>query len=63
MMPQQSQRTGATEDGSHNAWDFLEELPGNSIGPLGSGYPQPISELSYGDSAGNSCSKDILAAL
>ena len=53
MVAQQSQRTDATEvDSRHNAWDFPEELQGNSIDPLGSGYLKPISELSEGDGAG-----------
>ena len=63
-MSQQSQRTNATEfDSQHNAWDFPAELPGNSIDPLGSGYPQPKSEISDGDSASTFSSEDMLAAL
>ena len=35
-----SQRTDAAGSGSnHDAWEFPEELPGNSIHPLGSGQP------------------------
>jgi len=61
VVSQQSQRTNATKVGSqHNVWDFPEELPGNSIDPLGSGYLQPISELSYGDSANALCGNDML---
>ena len=46
---QQSQTTDATEVDTQptgNSWDFSEELPGE---PLGTGYLQPISELSDGD--------------
>ena len=42
---------------------FQKSYWGSSIDPLGSGYPQPISELSYGDSASALCSKGMLAAL
>jgi len=63
-MSQQSERTNATEfDSQHNAWDFAEGLPGNSIDPLGSGYLQQKSEISDGDSASNFSSDDMLAAL
>ena len=42
-----SQSTHATEvDSQANAWDFPDELPGNSIDSPGSGYLHPISELS-----------------
>jgi len=52
VMSQQRQRSDATEvDSQHNARYFPEELPGNSIDPLGSGYLQPISESSDGDGA------------
>ena len=44
----------------HNAWDFPEELPGNSIDPLGSVYLQPISELSYCNIANALCGNDML---
>jgi len=50
-MSQQSQTTDATEvDMQPNTWDFPGELPGNSIDSLGSGYLQPLSDLSDGDS-------------
>jgi len=63
-MSQQRQRTYATEvDSQHNAWDFPEELPGNSIDPLGPGYLLLISELSGGDSASALSSEDMLSAL
>jgi len=62
MMSQQSQRTDATEvDSQHNTWDFPEELPGNSIDPLGSGYLQPVLGLLDGDSASALSSKAMLA--
>jgi len=61
VMLQQSQITNATEVGSkHDVWDFPQKLPENSTDPLGSRYPQPISELSYGDSASALCSKDMI---
>jgi len=42
-----SQSTQATEVGSQaDAWDFPDELQGNSIDSPGSGYLHPISELS-----------------
>jgi len=41
-----SQSTDATKvDSQANAWDFPDELVGNSIDPLRSGYLHPISEL------------------
>ena len=52
-MSQQSQTTDATEVDipvQPNSWDFPGELLGNSIDSLGSGYLQPISDLSDGDS-------------
>ena len=50
-MPQQSQTADATEvDIQPNSWDFPGGLPRNSICSLGSGYLQPISDLSDGDS-------------
>jgi len=46
-----SQSTDATEvDSQVNAWEFPEQLPGSSMDTLTSGYLQPISELSDGDS-------------
>jgi hypothetical protein len=46
-----SKSTDATEvDSQANVWDFPDELPGNSIDTLGSGYLHPISELSDCDS-------------
>ena len=46
-----SQSIDATEvDSQANAWDFSDELPGNSIDSLGSGYQHPILELSDCDS-------------
>jgi len=46
-----SQSVDATEvDSQANAWDFPDELHGNSIDSLGSGYQHPISELSDCDS-------------
>ena len=63
-MSQQIQRTDATEvDSQYNAWDFPEELPGDTIDPLGSGYLRPISELSVGNSASAPSWADMLAAL
>ena len=60
-MSQQNQRTDGTEvELQHDARDFPEELPGNSIDPLGSGYLQPISEPSDGDSASAFSSQDML---
>ena len=51
-MSQQSQTTDATKiDSQRNSWDFPEELPGQSMGPLGTGYLKPIPELLDGDSA------------
>ena len=63
-MSQQCQRTDATEvDSQPNAWDFPKEVPGKSIDSLRSGYLQPISELSNGDSfsALSSIPSEILA--
>ena len=62
-MSQQSQTTDATEvDIQPNSWDFPGELPGNSIDSLGSGYLQPISDLSDdgSTSAHSSASSGIL---
>jgi len=61
-MSQQNQRIDATDvELQHGAWDSPEELPGSSIDPLGSGYLQPILELSGGDSASALSSKDMFA--
>jgi len=63
-MLQKSQSIDAAAVGSqHSAGDFPEELLRNSIDPLGSGYPQLISELSYGDSTSALCGRDMLVAL
>ena len=46
-----SKSTDATEvDSQANVWDIPDELPGNSIDTLGSGYLGPISELPDCDS-------------
>ena len=46
-----SQSIDAIEvDSQANAWDFPDELPGNSIDCLESEYQHPISELSDCDS-------------
>ncbi|PUU83593.1 hypothetical protein B9Z19DRAFT_1118946 [Tuber borchii] len=51
-MSQQSQTTDATEiDLQPNSWDLPGDLPSQSMESLGTGYLQPISELSDGDSA------------
>ena len=51
-MSQQSQTTETTKiDSQPNSWDFLEELPSQSMESLRTGYLQPISELSDEDSA------------
>jgi len=64
VMLQQGETTDVTEVGlQHTAWDFPEELPGDLDDPLGSGYLQPILELSYGDTASALSSGDMLAAL
>jgi len=45
----------------HGAWDFAEELSGNSIDPLGSGYLQLMLELSGGDNTSALSSEDMFA--
>jgi len=46
-----SQSTDATEvESQANAWDFPDELLGNAMDSLGSGYLHPISEPSNCDS-------------
>ena len=46
-----SKSTDATEvDSQANVWDLPDELSGNSIDSLGSGYLNPISEPSDRDS-------------
>jgi len=51
-MSQQWQTIDATKvDLQPDSWDFPGELPGQSMESLGTGYLQPISELSDGDSA------------
>jgi len=62
VMSQQNQRTEGTEDElQHGAWDFAEELSGNSIDPLGSGYLQLMLELSGGDNSSALSSEDMFA--
>jgi len=49
-MSQSIDATDSEVDSQANAWDFSDELLGNSIDSLGSGYQHPILELSDCDS-------------
>jgi len=64
VMSQQSERMNLTKvDLQLNAWDFLEELPGNLTEPLGSEYLELILELSDCDSASALSREDVLTSL